>query len=74
MVTARDVQAEHDLMLTLFERIVERVRKGDERAKTCSRRASWTASAARSTTRTEFLYDAHKGFWAHYNKLSHDIV
>jgi hypothetical protein len=22
----------------------------------------------------KLLYDVHKGFWAHHNKLTHDIV
>ena len=67
------VQAEHDLSLLLFERFVDRIRKGE------SNEDMLAAGIMEGTNRTwsnpaKFVHDAHKGFWAHYNTLSHDIV
>jgi hypothetical protein len=68
-----EVQAEHDLCLLLFERFLERIRKGE------SNEDMLAAGIMENTGRTwsdpaKFVHDAHKGFWAHYNTLSHDIV
>jgi cyclase len=67
------VQAERDLALLLFERFVDRIRKGE------SNEDMLAAGIMEGTGRTwsdpaKFVHDAHKGFWAHYNTLSHDIV
>ena len=67
------VQAEHDLMKTIFDRMVVNLRLGqtaDDMLK---------AGLLNGLPRTfedpgKFLYDAHKGFWAHHNKLVNDIV
>jgi cyclase len=72
-LTRADVQAEHDLMLKLFEIFVDRVRKGD------SAEDMFAAGVMDTVDRTfddplKFLQDAHRGFWAHYNTLSPDIV
>jgi glyoxylase-like metal-dependent hydrolase (beta-lactamase superfamily II) len=68
-----DVQAEHDMMLKLFERMVEHVRLGE------SAKDILAAGVLDGLGRTfedpyEFLYDVHKGFWAHHNKLMPDVV
>jgi cyclase len=73
VVTRADVQAEHDLMLKLFEIFVDRVRKGD------SAEDMFAAGVMDTVGRTfddplKFLQDAHRGFWAHHNTLSPDIV
>ena len=68
-----EVQAEHDLLLAIFDRMVVNLRLGqtaDDMLK---------AGVLDGLPRTfedpaKFLYDAHKGFWAHHNKLMHDIV
>jgi cyclase len=67
------VQAEHDLALLLFDRFVDRIRKGE------SNEDMLAAGILEGTSRmwsnpAKFVHDAHKGFWAHYNTLSHDIV
>jgi cyclase len=66
------VRAEHDMMLTLFERMVELVRKGMSAA-------DLLAAGVLDGTREwqdpfKFVYSAHKGLWAHHNTLSPDIV
>jgi len=68
-----EVQAEHDLMLTIFDRMVVNLRLGQTPADMLG------AGVLDSLPRTfadpaKFLYDAQKGFWAHHNKLMHDIV
>ncbi|HEX6999368.1 MAG TPA: MBL fold metallo-hydrolase [Gammaproteobacteria bacterium] len=67
------VQAEHDLMLEIFERMVEHVRKGESAA------VMLAEGLLDGLPRTfddpfAFVYAAHKGFWAHHNTLSPDVV
>ena len=67
------VQAEHDMLLTLFERMVERVRLGE------TSEDMLAAGILDGLGRTfedpaGLLYALHKGLWAHHNKLTHDIV
>ncbi len=73
VVGRAEVQAEHDLMLRFFELMVERIRRGE------SAEDMLAANALAVLGRTfqdpaKLLYDVHKGFWAHHNKLNHDIV
>jgi cyclase len=68
-----DVQKERDVMLKLFERFVDLVRKG------MSADEILAAGIMNDTGRTwtdpkRFVHDAFKGFWAHHNTLSPDIV
>jgi hypothetical protein len=67
------VQAERDMLLKLFERMVEHVRLGE------SSEDMLAAGLLEGLGRTfenpaKLLYDVHKGFWAHHNALTHDIV
>ena len=73
VVGRAEVQAEHDVMLRFFELMVERVRLGE------SAEDILAAGVLSRVGRTfddpaSLLYDVHKGFWAHHNKLMHDIV
>jgi hypothetical protein len=57
----------------LFGRMVEHVRRGETAADMLE------AGVLDGLGRTfadpaKFLYDLHKGFWAHHNALMHDIV
>jgi glyoxylase-like metal-dependent hydrolase (beta-lactamase superfamily II) len=68
-----EVQAEHDLMLSIFDRMVVNLRMGQ------TSEDMLKAGLLDGLPRTfedpaKFLYDAHKGFWAHHNKLVNDIV
>lgn len=68
-----ELQAEHDLMLELFERMVEHVRLGE------TAEDMLTTGVLDNLGRTfedpyRLLYDMHKGFWAHHNKLMPDIL
>ncbi len=68
-----ELQAEHDLMLELFERMVEHVRLGETAEDMLT---TGVLDDLRRTFENPFklLYDMHKGFWAHHNKLMPDIV
>lgn len=73
VVGRAEVQAEHDLLLGVFDRMVEHVRLGESAADMLE------AGVLDGLQRTfedppKLLYDLHKGFWAHHNKLTHDIV
>jgi glyoxylase-like metal-dependent hydrolase (beta-lactamase superfamily II) len=68
-----EVQAEHDMLLELFNRMVVHVRLGE------SSEDMLAAGVLEGLGRTfddpaGLLYALHKGFWAHHNKLTHDIV
>jgi glyoxylase-like metal-dependent hydrolase (beta-lactamase superfamily II) len=72
-VERAEVQAEHDLLLAIFDRMVVNLRLGQ------SSDDMLKAGLLDGLPRTfgdpaKFLYDAHKGFWAHHNKLVNDIV
>jgi glyoxylase-like metal-dependent hydrolase (beta-lactamase superfamily II) len=73
VVGRADVLAERDMMQRLFDRFVDLVRKGD------SAEDIFAAGVMNDTGRTwsdpkKFVRAAHKGFWAHHNTLSPDIV
>jgi cyclase len=73
VVGRAELQSEHDLMLDLFERMVEHVRLGE------TAEDMLTTGVLDDIGRTfedpyRLLYDMHKGFWAHHNKLMPDIV
>jgi glyoxylase-like metal-dependent hydrolase (beta-lactamase superfamily II) len=73
VIARADVQKEYDMMLALFERMVELVRKGD------SAEDIVAAGVMGSTGRDwrdplKFVRAAHKGLWAHHNTLSPDVV
>ena len=68
-----DVQAEHDLMLALFERMVELVRKGMS-AEEVLAAGVMDGLGRKFDDPFEFVYAAHKSLWAHHNTLSPDVV
>src|SRR5690606_21846786 len=73
VVGRAEVQAEHALMLELFELMVEHVRLGESAEDMLA--AGVLAGLGRTfADPAKLLYDLHKGFWAHHNKLMHDIV
>jgi glyoxylase-like metal-dependent hydrolase (beta-lactamase superfamily II) len=67
------VQAERDMLLELFGRMVEHVRLGETAADMLA--AGLLDGLGRTfEDPAKLLYDVHKGFWAHHNALTHDIV
>ena len=72
-MTRAQLQAEHEMMKTIYDRTVDRVRQGD------SARDMFDAGVLKGLSRTltdphRFLYDLQKGLWAHHNKLSPNVV
>jgi cyclase len=73
VISRADLQAERDMMKTIYERVVDRVRQGDEVED------MFKAGVVNGLPRTwkdprKFLYDVHKGLWAHHNKLAPNVV
>lgn len=67
------VEAEHALMLGLYDILWTRVRAG-ESAEDIHRSGALDTLPRRFDDPAKLLYDAHKSMWAHYNTLSPDIV
>jgi hypothetical protein len=61
------------MTLVLFERMVEHVRLG-ESAEDILAAGVLNDLGRKFDDPYKFLYDTHKGFWAHHNKLMPDIV
>jgi cyclase len=73
VVGRAEVQAEHDLLTAIFERMVVNLRMGQTAVE--MQKAGLLDGLPRTfADPAKFLYDAHKGFWAHHNKLMPDIV
>jgi glyoxylase-like metal-dependent hydrolase (beta-lactamase superfamily II) len=68
-----ELKAERDMMAGIYDRTVDRVREGD------SAEDMLKAGVMDGLSRTfkdprKFLYDVHKGLWAHHNKLAPNVV
>ena len=73
VMTRADLQAERDLMKTIYDRAVDRIRQGDDAGDMLE------AGVLKGLPRTwkdprGFLYDVQKGLWAHHNKLNPNVV
>jgi glyoxylase-like metal-dependent hydrolase (beta-lactamase superfamily II) len=73
VMTRAQLAAERDLMKTIYDRTVDRVREGDSAADMLT--AGVLNGLSRGFTDPgRFLYDLQKGLWAHHNKLSPNVV
>jgi len=73
VMTRANLEAERDLMKTLYDRTVDRIREGDDSDDMLK------AGVMNGLPRTwkdpgKFLYDVNKGLWAHHNKLNPNVV
>jgi len=73
VMTRAQLQAERDVMKTIYDRAVDRVRQGDDADDMLK------ADVMNGLPRTwkdprKFLYDVNKGLWAHHNKLNPNVV
>jgi glyoxylase-like metal-dependent hydrolase (beta-lactamase superfamily II) len=73
VMTRAQLKAERDMMSTIYDRTVDRVREAD------SPEDMLKAGVMDGLTRVfrdpkKFLYDLHKGLWAHHNKLAPNVV
>jgi cyclase len=73
VVSKAAVQAERDLMQVLYDKLVDQIRMGFD-AQDSLDSGVMNGLARTFTNPYKFLYDAHKGLWAHHNKLSPNIV
>ena len=73
IISRNDVQAEQAVLLELFDLMVEHVRLG-ETAKDMLDAGVLNGLSRKFDDPYKLLYDLHKGFWAHHNKLMHDIL
>jgi glyoxylase-like metal-dependent hydrolase (beta-lactamase superfamily II) len=72
VMSRADLRAERDMMRTVYDRTVDRVREGDSVEDMLAAdilKGLRTLRAPRN-----FIYDVHKGLWAHHNKLSPNVV
>jgi glyoxylase-like metal-dependent hydrolase (beta-lactamase superfamily II) len=73
VMSRAELKAERDMMSTIYDRTVDRVREGD------SPEDMLKAGVMDGLPRTfkdpgKFIYDVHKGLWAHHNKLAPNVV
>ena len=73
VMTRAQLQGERDLMKTIYDRTVDRVREGDS-AEDMLEGGVLKGLARTLTDPRKFLYDLQKGLWAHHNKLSPNVV
>jgi cyclase len=68
-----ELKTERDALVAVFDRMSESIRKGMSTAD--MQRAKLLDGLPRTWANPDqFIYDAHKGMWAHHNTLSHQIV
>jgi glyoxylase-like metal-dependent hydrolase (beta-lactamase superfamily II) len=72
VITRAQLQAEHDMMKTIYDRAVDRVREGDSADDMVS--AGVLNGLGPLKDPKKFLHDVHKGLWAHHNKLNANVV
>ncbi|MED5535364.1 MAG: MBL fold metallo-hydrolase [Pseudomonadota bacterium] len=73
VVGRTELQAEYDMTLVLFDRMLELIRKG------MSAQHMLDAGLMEGLYRTfddpfKFAYDAYKGYWAHHNSLAPNLL
>jgi glyoxylase-like metal-dependent hydrolase (beta-lactamase superfamily II) len=73
VVTKADVRAERELMQLLYDKLVDQIRLGFD-AQDSLESGLMNGLARTFADPYKFLYDAHKGLWAHHNKLAPNIV
>jgi glyoxylase-like metal-dependent hydrolase (beta-lactamase superfamily II) len=73
VMSRAELRAERDMMKTIYDRAVDRVREGDE-AEDMLKAGVLNGLPRTWTNPKKFLYDVNKGLWAHHNKLSPNVV
>jgi cyclase len=68
-----ELKAERDMMSAIYDRTVDRVREGDS-AEDMLKAGVMNGLARTFRNPGKFLYDLHKGLWAHHNKLAPNVV
>jgi glyoxylase-like metal-dependent hydrolase (beta-lactamase superfamily II) len=73
VMTRADLQSERDMIKTLYDRAVDRVRQGDDADDMLKGDVMMDLGRTFKDPR-KFLYDVNKGLWAHHNKLNPNVV
>ena len=73
VMSRAELRAERDVMKTIYDRTVDRVREGDD-AEDMLKAGVLNGLARTWKDPKKFLYDVNKGLWAHHNKLSPNVV
>lgn len=73
VMTRAELQIERDMMKTIYDRTVDRVREGDY-VEDMLKAGVLNGLARTWKDPRKFLYDLHKGLWAHHNKLDANVV
>lgn len=73
VMTRAELQVERDMMKTIYDRVVDRVRQG-EYVEDMLKGGAMSGLARTWKDPQKFLYDVHKGLWAHHNKLAPNVV
>lgn len=73
LISRAEVKTEHEAMVTAFDRVSETFRKGFT-TEDMQKARILDGLPRKWTDPDKFIYAAHKGIWAHYNKISHTIV
>src|SRR5687768_1048386 len=73
VMSRAELRAERDMMKTIYDRTVDRVRQGDY-VEDMLKAGVLNGLARTWNDPRRFLHDVHKGLWAHHNKLSPDVV
>jgi glyoxylase-like metal-dependent hydrolase (beta-lactamase superfamily II) len=73
VISQAELRAEYDRLLVLFDRMVEHVRLG-ETPRDMLEAGVLDGLGRNFADPDRLIYDLNKGFWAHQNKLMHDIV
>ena len=73
VMSRAELRIERDMMKTIYDRTVERVREG-EYVEGMLKNGVMNGLARTWKDPQKFLYDVHKGLWAHHNKLSPNVV
>jgi glyoxylase-like metal-dependent hydrolase (beta-lactamase superfamily II) len=73
VMTRAELQTERDVMKTIYDRTVDRVREGDY-VEDMLKSGVMSGLARTWKDPQKFLHDVHKGLWAHHNKLDANVV
>ena len=73
VMSRAELKTERDVMKTIYDRTVDRVRQGDY-VDDMLKGGVMNGLARTWKDPRRFLHDVHKGLWAHHNKLDHNVV
>jgi glyoxylase-like metal-dependent hydrolase (beta-lactamase superfamily II) len=73
VMSRAELKVERDVMKTIYDRTVDRVRQGDY-VDDMLKGGVMNGLARTWKDPRRFIHDVHKGLWAHHNKLDHNVV